>query len=297
MMAGSAGLYGLFTPILFMYPGAGAWQEAATWDDLVQIAVAADRLGFDHLTCGEHIGIPTDVEAARGGRYFDPLATFGFLGAVTQRIRLATYVLVLGYNHPLEIAKRYGTLDLVTGGKRLVLGMGVGSLKPEFDLLGLGGAEFETRGARGDDALRALRAALGQRKPEYHGSHYAFDDFIIDPCAPRQDIPIWIGGRSGLSLRRAVELAEGWSPFGSLDDLAEMLKRARDTPAWEARVRPLEVVFRHEAPIDPIGAPEAAAAEIRRVLSAGATKVNLNMPGESVGHYVELLEALAALEI
>ena len=64
--------------------------------------------------------------------------------------------LVLGYHHPLAIVKRYGTLDHVSGG-RVILGVGVGSLKEEFDLLG---APFEDRGARGDDALRALRAAL-----------------------------------------------------------------------------------------------------------------------------------------
>ena len=101
----------------------------------------------------------------------DPLAFFGYLSAVTSRIRFATYVLVLAYSHPLEIAKRYGTLDLLSRG-RLVLGMGVGSLKAEFDLLGLGGAEFDERGVRGDDALRALRASLGRHLPEYRGPYY-----------------------------------------------------------------------------------------------------------------------------
>ncbi|OAP25318.1 MULTISPECIES: LLM class flavin-dependent oxidoreductase [Amycolatopsis] len=67
--------------------------------------------------------------------YWDPFATFGFLAACTSRIRLVTQVLVLGYHHPLEIAKRYGTLDAVSGG-RLVLGPGAGSLREEFDLLG-----------------------------------------------------------------------------------------------------------------------------------------------------------------
>ncbi len=102
----------------------------------------AEGLGYYHLTCSEHVVIPTDVAPERGSRYWDPLATFGYLAAVTSRIRLATNVLVLGYHHPLEIAKRYGTLDQVCAG-RLVLGLGVGSLEEEFDLLG---APFGDRG-------------------------------------------------------------------------------------------------------------------------------------------------------
>src|ERR1700724_1289758 len=100
-------------------------------------------------------------DRARGGRYYDPLATFGYLAARTERIRLATHVLVLGYHHPLEIAKRYGTLDVVSGG-RLILGVGVGSLESEFALVG---ADFAERGARADEALVALRNGFAQSQP------------------------------------------------------------------------------------------------------------------------------------
>ena len=114
---------------------------AAPLQDVVEVVKAADRLGYHHVTCSEHIGVPADQALRRGARYYDPLATFGHFSAVTRRIRFATSVLVFGYHHPLEIAKRYGTLDVVSGG-RTILGLGVGSLKEEFDLLGLGGAEF-----------------------------------------------------------------------------------------------------------------------------------------------------------
>ena len=119
---------GILTPVVTMLPNAhAAWEEEGTIDDVAAIAQAADGLGYDHLTCSEHVVVPVDVAAVRGSRYWDPLATFGYLAALTNRIRLATLVLVLGYHHPLEIAKRYGTLDQVSGG-RLVLGLGVGSL-------------------------------------------------------------------------------------------------------------------------------------------------------------------------
>src|SRR4029079_11976869 len=137
-----------------MLPRAHAtWEETATFADVVEIVCEAERLGYHHVTCSEHVAIPDEVAAVRGGRYFDPLATFGYLAARTESIRLATHVLVLGYHHPLEIAKRYGTLDVVSGG-RLVLGVGVGSLEPEFALLD---ADFLHRGARADEALVALR--------------------------------------------------------------------------------------------------------------------------------------------
>src|SRR6185503_4388168 len=126
--------------------------------DVAAIARAADRLGFHHVTCSEHVAVPTSAAATRGTRYYDPLATFGYLAAHTQRIRFVTHVLVLGYHHPLAIAKRYGTLDRLTGG-RLVLGVGVGTLAEEFALLG---APFADRGPRYEDAIRALRSAFGQ---------------------------------------------------------------------------------------------------------------------------------------
>ena len=152
--------FGVVTPVLTLLPRAHAtWEETGTLADVVAIAAEAERLGYHHLTCSEHVAIPFEVAQTRGGRYWDPLATFGYLAARTSTIRLATHVLVLGYHHPLEIAKRYGTLDQVSDG-RLVLGVGVGSLGEEYALLD---APFDDRGARADDAMRALRAALSQQ--------------------------------------------------------------------------------------------------------------------------------------
>src|SRR5947199_1619163 len=163
------------TPVVTMLPVAHArWEETGTIEDVARIAEAADRLGYNHLTCSEHVGVPAVDAERRGARYWDPLATFGYLAARTQNIRFTTYVLVLGYHHPLAIAKRYGTLDRVSNG-RVILGVGVGSLQQEFELLG---AAFDDRGRRGDDALRALRASFGRRLPEYHGEFYDFEGVL-----------------------------------------------------------------------------------------------------------------------
>jgi alkanesulfonate monooxygenase SsuD/methylene tetrahydromethanopterin reductase-like flavin-dependent oxidoreductase (luciferase family) len=144
-MSTAAARLSVATPVVTMFPRtSGDWEKHASTDDLARIAEAADRLGYHHLTCSEHIALPADEAHRRGTRYWDPLATFGYLAARTRRIRLATNVLVLGYHHPLEIAKRYGTLDKVSNG-RLILGVGVGSLQEEFELIG---APFDDRGRR-----------------------------------------------------------------------------------------------------------------------------------------------------
>jgi probable F420-dependent oxidoreductase len=197
----------------------------------------------------------------RGSTYWDPLATLSYLAAKTSTIRLATHVLVLGYHHPLEIAKRYGTLDRVSDG-RLILGVGVGSLQEEFELLD---APFDDRGARADDAIRALQAAWARPEPSYAGKFYAFDGFVVDPLAVNPHTPVWVGGRTSRSLRRAVELADGWVPFAiRRADLADMINRARETEAWATRVArsdspSFEFVLQNEHPFDPIDEPSACA--------------------------------------
>jgi probable F420-dependent oxidoreductase len=281
---------GITTPVLTLLPDAHAsWEEQGTIDDVAVIAQAADRLGYHHLTCSEHVVIPTAIAAVRGARYWDPLATFGYLGAVTSRIRFATNVLVLGYHHPLEIAKRYGTLDQVTGG-RVILGLGVGSLEEEFELLG---APFVDRGRRADDALAALRASLSRPVPSHDGPYYRYSDVVVDPCARQKPVPLWIGGRTARSLRRAVELGDGWVPFGlGAADLGALIEKARKTPAWAERHRPLELVLQNSRPVDPQGDPEGARRVLGKLVAAGATSLQLRFVHHSRDHYVEQLEAL-----
>ena len=284
---------GIVTPGLTLLPRAHAqWEETADFADIVGIVQEAERLGYHHCTCSEHVAVPVDVAAMRGGRYYDPLATFGALGAHTESIRLAAHVLVLGYHHPLEIAKRYGTLDVVTGG-RVIVGVGVGSLQEEFELLG---AAFDDRGARADDAMRALRAALSQPEPVYHGEYYDFEGFLVEPCAVQPHVPLWVGGRTYRSLRRAVELGDGWAPFGlRTAELEAMLHRARDTKAWADRKIPVDVIRQNEHPLDPVAEPERVREQLARFAEIGATGVNARFVHHSPAHYREQLTALAAI--
>lgn len=277
---------GIATPVVTNVAGAAlTWERDAGVEDIGRVAEAADRLGYHHLTCSEHIGIPASEAGRRGARYWDPLATLGYVAARTERIRLVTMTLVLGYHHPLAIVKRYGTLDHVSRG-RVILGVGVGSLKEEFDLIG---APFEDRGPRGDDALRALRAALSSNEPSYHGEYYSFGGLIVDPCALQSHMPIWVGGRTRRSLRRALTLAEGWAPFGiSVATAGEWLK-AREVPAG------FEVVLPADRPLDPVDNPEATRETLRAMADAGTTIVSARFVHRSLEHYLEQIHALAEL--
>lgn len=278
---------GIVTPVLTALPGAhAAWERDAAWDDVVHVVRAADQLGYEYVTCSEHVAVPTEAAAVRGGRYWDPLATFGYLAAVTEQIHFATYVLVLGYHHPLEIAKRYGTLDAVAGG-RLILGLGVGTLREEFELLG---APFADRGERADEALVALVSALGVARPSHHGRFYDYDDLVVEPHATRPDVPIWIGGRTRRSLRRAVEHGRGWAPFGlNAQQIRGFLADAELPDEFD-------VVLQPSIALDVVDAPDAAHAALSELRHAGATHVSLRFVHHSPAHYVEQLEATRELD-
>jgi len=277
---------GLVTPVLTLNPRAhNAWEETAGFEAVATMAEAADRLGWHHLTCSEHVAVPTAVAPARGSRYWDPLATFGYLAARTENLRLATHILVLGYHHPLDIAKRYGTLDRISGG-RLILGVGVGSLREEFDLLGV---PFDGRGERADEAIRTLRVSLSTTEPA------PYEGFVVDPCAVQERVPIWVGGRTARSLRRAVELGDAWVPFGiPLEEEVQLLERARVTEAWQGRPRPLEIVLYAEG-LDPVGDAATARQAIEERAEAGADAVNIRMVHRDLRHCLEQLEAMIDL--
>lgn len=277
---------GITSPVVIGHPATLAeWERNAGIVELARVAETADSLGFHHLTCSEHVAVPTDVAAERGGVYWDPLATFGYLAARTSRIRFNTRVLVLGYHHPLEIAKRYGTLDTVSGG-RLVLGLGVGSLEEEFDLLG---APFADRGARADEALTALRSCMSTPTPEFHGAYYDFADVYVEPCATQPRVPFWIGGRTARSLRRATTLGDGWLPFGlTLEQTETMLQKAELPQGFE-------VVLSPSRSLDPLGSRDRTLRALDRRRQAGATIVSTAVAATDVEHYCDQLHALRDL--
>jgi probable F420-dependent oxidoreductase len=261
------------------------WETGGSGADIIAIAEVGERLGYSHITASEHVGLPAHAAAVRGDTYWDALSTLSYIAARTQSIRLVTNVLVLGYHHPLALAKQYGTLDRLSGG-RVTLGLGVGSLVEEFEILG---APLDDRGPRADDALRALRASLGQRLPSYSGPFYQFENLIVEPHAVQEHLPIWIGGRTRRSVRRATTLGDGWMPFGLTPaEAAAMLADADLPPGFD-------VVLLAPEPLDPIDHPEETLQSLDELEKAGATLVNVRAVSRSLQHFLEQLHALREL--
>jgi probable F420-dependent oxidoreductase len=285
---------GIVTPVVHMNPrfDPPVWEVTATVDDVVSVVEAAERAGLDWVSCSEHIAIPDAATSVRGGRYWDPFTTLSLFAARTSTISLLTHMAVLPYHHPLELVKRLGTLDVISAG-RVVVGVGVGSLDAEFALLG---HEFAGRGERADDAIRAIRASWGVRTPEYHGTHYDYSGFIVDPSGLERDVQVWVGGRTRRSLRRALALGDAWMPFRlTLPELGPMLADPAIAGLREARARPLELIFAPEPPIDPLGAPDETLAFLAGYTALGATGFSLRFRHESRAHFIEQMEAVVAL--
>ena len=267
---------GLLSPVVTRVPGQHSeWELTASPADLAAVARAADDAGLHHLTCSQHAAVPVDVADARGGTYWDPLATLSFLAAKTDRVRLVTNVLVLGYQHPVMVAKQYATLDRLSHG-RVVLGVGVGSLEPEFHLLDV---PFADRGRRADEALGLLRHALAD----------GVEGFVLDPGPVQPVVPVWVGGNSARSLRRALEQGDGWMPFGLSRDAITSLLADVERPSG------FEVVLAAGRPLDPLAEPDRARESVERLQEAGATIASVALEAVSLEHYLEKVTALGAL--
>lgn len=201
------------------------WEADAGPEDLAEIARAADRAGFAYIATCDHVAIPRRLAPAMSTVWYDPVATLAFLAGVTERVRLLSHVAVVGLRHPLLTAKQYATLDHLSGG-RLILGVGAGHVREEFEALGV---DFERRGAVLDECVDALRAALGPDEfPSHHGKLYDFEDLGQRPRPTQERVPLWVGGSSPAAVRRAAVRGDGWLPQGDpRDRLPAQIARLR----------------------------------------------------------------------
>jgi probable F420-dependent oxidoreductase len=202
----------------------------------VRIARAAEDAGWESVWTGEHYALPDPPVPASPARadmpVLDPFVALAHLAAHTRTLRLGTGVTVVPWHHPLVLAKQVASLDRVSGG-RLLFGIGVGYLAPEFQALGV---PLAHRGRRTDEALDAMQVVWdgGDR---YHGADVSFagvraEPRPIHPGGP----PLHVGGFVAASFRRAVTRAHGWYGYAlSPAATAEMLRGLRDARTWYER--------------------------------------------------------------
>jgi probable F420-dependent oxidoreductase len=208
-------------------------------DLAVQIALLAEEAGFESLWTVEHVVIPCEYSStypysptgrlpSKPGRGIpDPLIWLTWIAAQTTTLKVATGVIILPQRNPLVLSKEIATLDVLSGG-RMLLGVGVGWLREEFDAIGI---PFEGRGRRTDEYIESMRVLWNEAESTYQGDTVSFDRVQMFPKpAQAGGVPIHIGGHSPAAARRAGRLGDGFFPMsGSLDDLEDVVGLARST--------------------------------------------------------------------
>jgi probable F420-dependent oxidoreductase len=263
--------------------GTGAQPEI-----IAATARAAEAAGFATLWSGEHV-IMVDQPTSRypyasdgriavpaGADWLDPLLALTYAAAATDRIGLATGILLLPEHNPLIAAKQAATLDRLSGG-RFTLGAGIGWSAEEYAALGV---PFARRGARLAEYLAAMRQLWSCDVASFEGEFVRFRDVRSYPKPVRdRRIPVILGGNSDTALDRVVACADGWYGFSVPADsvadriavLAEAAKeRGRDPGSLHVAVAvpdcaPGDLPGLGAAGVDElvvVGAPPASPADV-----------------------------------
>lgn len=277
---------------------------SASASSIATLAARAEELGFDSVWVSDHIAIPTEISSIypygppgsfspeHTQNFWEAFSVLAFVAGMTKRIELGTSVIVLPQRPPLLIAKQWATLDALSGG-RMILGVGAGWMREEFDALGFGD-QFDRRGVATDESINIFRAAWTTDGPlEHHGKAYDFGPILMWPNPARPGgLPIWIGGHGKRSIRRAAELGDGWQPLrisveelsGHIGYLREQLTRYGRQP--EAVTISLGVSAhapgtKSESEVpewELAGDPDASAEKLRRYREAGVQHLLVNCP-------------------
>ena len=209
----------------------------ATAEVAARVARAAEGEGIDSAWTGEHVVLP-DPQVPPSPvppqtPFLDPAVALAFAAAHTRTLRLGTGIIILPQRNPLVLAKELASVDVVSGG-RLIFGLGIGYLKPEFDALGI---PFEDKGERAMEYLAAILALWTQDKPSFRGRFVSFGGVQALPHPlQKPHPPIVVGGSSPPAFRRAVRHGNGWYGFAlDLDATAACVDGLRKAEARYGR--------------------------------------------------------------
>ncbi|MBL8674685.1 MAG: LLM class F420-dependent oxidoreductase [Rhodospirillales bacterium] len=312
----------------FNAPTAGALYGV---EDLTRIVVGGEGLGYDYATFSDHVVIPTDIHAtypysatgefpsgSRGGRH-EQLTEMAYVAGMTRKLRLVSSVMVVPHRPAVLTAKILSTIDVLSGG-RLVLGIGAGWLKEEFEAIQA--PDFEARGKVTDEYIAAFKELWTNDDPTFAGEHVKFDKIVFAPKpVQKPHPPIWVGGESGPALRRTAKLGDAWYPIGT--NPANPLDSLKRFKTQVARLRKMTA----EAGRDPgavgltlrvtaygegvpalagdgerrlfAGKPAEIAADIRALRDAGVGCLDFGVPGntadEVLGNMAKLRAEVLAL--
>jgi len=284
-------------------------EQFGTAEAVMELAKEAEAAGFDAVNVTEH-PFPGDEWMRTGGHHaLDPFVALSFAAAATTTLRLHTNLVVLAYRNPFLTAKAVATLDAMSGG-RVILGVGAGYLDTEFAALGV---DFEERNDLTDEAISAMKVAWSEEGVTLDGRHFrATGNTMLPKPVQKPHPPIWVGGNSARAIRRAVELADGWSPMpntaatvgrrrtpalDSVTVLRERIAYAREHAARIGRSAPLDIVF---IPMgadmySPDGLDRARFVdEAAELADAGVTWLVVSVPGAGRAAVVDNIRSFGA---
>ncbi|MDX6392450.1 MAG: hypothetical protein QOJ73_3513 [Streptosporangiaceae bacterium] len=260
-------------------------------DHAVALARTAEAAGIESLWTYEHIVIPGVYQSAYpysssgrmpDARFADALDWIAFLSAVTEHIAFGTGMLILPEHNPVELAKRAATIDRLSGG-RLLLGVGVGRLKEEFESLGV---PWEHRGARTDEYIQVMRRLWAAGEATFTGRFVQFRRTLCFP-KPLQvpGIPVIVGGHTEAAAARAGRIGDGFYPAVAPDRLAELLRIVRRS-AEEAGRDPARIEITAGAGQD------CDADTVKRYQDLGVTRVMVGLPTQDPADVRRSIDAL-----
>jgi probable F420-dependent oxidoreductase len=221
--------FGLF------YANAGPFTAPDTFEALVR---TAEEVGFESIWTVEHVVVPLGYRSqypyTKDGRMpgrddspiADPLMSLAYAAALTEKLRLATGIVILPQRHPVYVAKEVATLDVLSRG-RAILGVGIGWLEEEFDVIGV---PFRERVARSEESVRAIRSLWSEAPESFAGDFFSWNPVESNPKpVQKPGVPIVIGGYVEAAARRAARIGDGFFPArGGFKTLPGLLQAMRD---------------------------------------------------------------------
>lgn len=209
------------------------WELALTGADVLTVARAADRLGFESVLIPEHLVIAPEHVRSTGTHFYDAMTAQAVVAGATERIRVGSMVTILPLHNPIALAKAACTVDWLSGG-RLNMTVGLGWQADEYRALGV---SWQRRGRIADEYLAAMHELWTSEHPVFDGEFVSFSDITFEPKpVQRPRPPLWIGGDADAALRRAARFGDMWAPWLSAPaEIPEKLDRIRSSSEFDGR--------------------------------------------------------------
>lgn len=216
----------------------------ATRTGLIEFARHAEQLGVHSGWVSDHVAWPRTIESqypySDDGSFappvdmpwLDPIGTLFFVAGCTETLKLGSTVLILGYRPPVLTAKAVASLDHLSEG-RVILGVGVGWMREEFEILGM---PYDHRGKRADEQLELFRTLFADPTPSFAGEFYDLPEVGFEPKPFNRSVPIWVGGDSEAAFRRVARYGDAFhAAFQPLETVAASWARVRELVAEAGR--------------------------------------------------------------